>query len=202
MDQKIKIVLFDVGGVLLNDIFPSIGDLVEKNYSIDPDAFHPVRRKYWPKHLLGRSTISEFFSSICDELKLPQNAADDILKKSYSFLKQNKETLEVVKGMKQKKMKLGILSNNSKEWAYYSLDKFHLRDYFDEIFLSCDLHMGKPFPNIYQHIIEKLRLKPEQILFIDNKDVNISAAEKLGMQGIVFHDAGQLRDDLVKLGIL
>jgi FMN phosphatase YigB (HAD superfamily) len=47
-----------------------------------------------------------------------------------------------------------------------------------------------------------LNLPAEECVFTDDKKINVEAAEKLGMHGIVFQSPEQLKKELVKLGIL
>ena len=55
---------------------------------------------------------------------------------------------------------------------------------------------------IYQALFDKFDLTAASCLFVDDFPPNIEAAENAGMQGIVFHDAGQLREELKARGIL
>ena len=67
---------------------------------------------------------------------------------------------------------------------------------------TADVHLLKPETAIYQALFDKFDLTASSCLFIDDFPPNIEAAENAGMQGIVFHDAGQLREELKARGIL
>lgn len=73
---------------------------------------------------------------------------------------------------------------------------------FNHLTWSCDLGIGKPDPAIYTHTCEKLQVRPEQSLFIDDKPENIAAAEALNIQAVLFTDAAQLRRDLQARNLL
>ena len=92
-----------------------------------------------------------------------------------------------------------ILSNtNQIHWQYsvehlFTVDGLTVHDYFDDIFLSCDLGMVKPDDGIYQEMIGDLRknpsladLAPSDILFIDDSAKNCAAAESNGIGA--YHD--------------
>ena len=66
---------------------------------------------------------------------------------------------------------------------------------------SYELKVAKPDPAIYKHVLDKLQVRPEEALFLDDKPVNIEAARALGMKGIVFSDVKQLRADLIAAGL-
>ena len=64
------------------------------------------------------------------------------------------------------------------------------------------MNLLKPEAAIYQELFRKFSLRPEQCFFIDDFPPNIEAAENAGMQGVVFHDARQLEQELKKRRIL
>lgn len=93
-----------------------------------------------------------------------------------------------------------VLSNtNQIHWQYalqhmFTADGLTVEDYFDEIFLSCDLGMVKPDDCIYQEMVQRLQrdcsmpsLQPSDILFIDDSVKNCIAAEANGIR--TMHDA-------------
>lgn len=93
-----------------------------------------------------------------------------------------------------------ILSNtNQIHWQYsleclFTADGLKVEDYFDDIFLSCDMGMVKPDDNIYREMMTKLcsesgikNLKPSDVLFIDDSKKNCAGAEANGIRA--FHDA-------------
>ncbi|HEY1768191.1 MAG TPA: HAD family phosphatase [Terracidiphilus sp.] len=71
---------------------------------------------------------------------------------------------------------------------------------FDVLVWSYQLRIAKPDPAIYRFVLEKLGTRAEETLFLDDKPVNIEAAQALGMKGIVFSTVKQLRADLIAQG--
>jgi FMN phosphatase YigB (HAD superfamily) len=60
----------------------------------------------------------------------------------------------------------------------------------------------KPHPDFFYAHIQKHNLKPEQIIFIDDKLVNVQAAQTIGIHAIHFKNARQLRKELIKRNII
>ena len=98
-------------------------------------------------------------------------------------------------------------------YAYYLLSNAARRQHtswhdipgsecFSGTLISADVHLLKPEAAIYQALFDKFDLTAASCLFVDDFPPNIEAAENAGMQGIVFHDAGQLREELKARGIL
>jgi FMN phosphatase YigB (HAD superfamily) len=61
--------------------------------------------------------------------------------------------------------------------------------------------MAKPDPAIYRHVLKELGTQPEETLFLDDKLVNVEAAEALGIKAIQFSTVDRLRADLIGAGL-
>jgi putative hydrolase of the HAD superfamily len=72
---------------------------------------------------------------------------------------------------------------------------------FDVLVWSFQLRMAKPDPAIYLHTLQKLGTRPDETLFIDDKQVNIDAARDLGIAAILFTTVERLRQDLIAAGL-
>ncbi len=86
-----------------------------------------------------------------------------------------------------------VLTNLEREFAWLGN--------FDVLVWSYQLGMAKPDPAIYRHTLENLGTRPEETLFVDDKQVNIDAAKALGMVGIEFTTIEKLREDLLAAGL-
>lgn len=81
-----------------------------------------------------------------------------------------------------------VLSNtNPIHWAqaerdYFGTDGYTVTDYFDTLFLSCDLHVQKPDPAIFDRITAELGCAPGEIIFFDDSEENCRVAAAKGWQ--------------------
>lgn len=87
--------------------------------------------------------------------------------------------------IKQKGYGIYILSNAS-DLFYVYFPKFLPLDFFDGVFVSSDYHMLKPDVEIYEVFLEKYGLKAGECLFIDDREDNVSGAQKAGMNTFCF----------------
>lgn len=71
--------------------------------------------------------------------------------------------------------------------------------YFEQIFVSAELGMIKPDPEIYRHVARELGIELPAMVFIDNKKVNVEGAESIGITGHVFTGVTELRTFLTAL---
>ena len=102
------------------------------------------------------------------------------------------KVMDVVRELKARGYTLYLLSNAARRQHTYWHD-IPGSECFSGTLISADVHLLKPEAAIYQALFDKFDLTAASCLFVDDFPPNIEAAENAGMQGIVFHDAGQLR---------
>jgi len=117
-----------------------------------------------------------------------------------------KVTGTIIKQLKELGYELHILSNISK-LAYTSFKEkfpeiFNLFDIEQISFWDGDQIIEKPQLEYFKRYIEKYNPKNKKIIFIDDQKININAAEKVGIIGIRFKNAGQLKKALHKLKVI
>jgi 2-haloacid dehalogenase len=83
---------------------------------------------------------------------------------------------------------------HAKEKAFFSR--------FREIVVSGEEKLLKPDPALYYRALDRFRLKPEEALFVDDRQINVDGAEAVGMHGHLFIDAANLRLRLEAEGLL
>lgn len=69
----------------------------------------------------------------------------------------------------------------------------------DGYLISHQVHMIKPHRDIFEAFLKKFDVTPGECVFVDDKQKNIDGAKSVGMCGILFKNAGQLKADLEKL---
>lgn len=98
--------------------------------------------------------------------------------------------------------KLYALTNWSAETFPMAEARFSLLKIFKGIVVSGAENTRKPFPKIYEILLNRYGLKADKCLFIDDNQDNIDTALRMGMAAIHFRDPNQLNKELVQLGIL
>lgn len=94
------------------------------------------------------------------------------------------------------------LTNWSHETFPVALERFGFLQYFQDIVVSGTEKLIKPDPQIYELLLDRNGLKAEDCIFIDDKEINVTVAQKLNIFGIHFVNANQLEIELTKLNIL
>lgn len=97
-------------------------------------------------------------------------------------------------------MKLGLLSNMHPEMVAHCRKQFSWLKNFDFLTFSGDVRLIKPDPAIYEHTLRGLGVTASEALFLDDREVNIRAAQALGINALRFESIEQLRRDLESSG--
>ncbi len=98
-------------------------------------------------------------------------------------------------------LRTAILSNMSADVLAHMRANFDWLRRFDQLTWSCELDMLKPEPGIYRHTLERLGVRAEEALFLDDREENIEGARAVGLHALVFRTVAQLRDDLTRAGL-
>lgn len=198
----IKAGIFDVGGVLHD----TSGDYIFKDIMQTFKITEEVLRKAWFEIIdrLGKGEITEnefwhlFLKKTKSNKSLPKESL--FLKRFIKHYNRNDDVINLVKRLKNNGYKVAVLSNSIKPHAEYQY-KIGIYQNFDIVVLSHEVGMLKPDLKIYEYILKKLLIKPEETFFVDDKLNNIEAAAKLGINGIFFKNIKQLETELEKLGV-
>ncbi len=115
-----------------------------------------------------------------------------------SWLSINPGTVEVLADLKAGGTRLALLSNAGADFGSY-FRHGPLGDFFDACYVSGELNLLKPHPEIYRHVLADLGITPAEAVFVDNRESNVRGAEAIGIAGHVFTGPDTLRAFLTAL---
>ncbi len=188
----IKAVIFDLGGVVLKNG-------VVAAYSKYP-AFEKIfKEKYILKVELGQMSEDELWKGLT--VDLPEVNIGELKDYIFSQFAPIKEVWQLIDSLRGK-YKLGLLTNNIKGWVERLDKRFNFHSLFGVIVDSSQVGIRKPNSAIYLLAADKLNVKPQECIFIDDLEENAVGARKAGMYGIWFKDPSQLEEELKKLKVL
>lgn len=104
-----------------------------------------------------------------------------------NILRTRRDVVDIAAQLKAQGFRLYCLSNIALDTAVL-LQRRSFWRLFDGAVLSCDVHKMKPDAAIYEELLHKYQLDPAESIFIDDNKVNVVAAHKLGITGIVMTD--------------
>lgn len=96
----------------------------------------------------------------------------------------NQPVLDALKDVRARGIKICLVTDQEKYRANYISTELGFKDDFDELFYSCDLGYSKSQKEFFEIIIKKLNLKPEEIIYWDDEDIEM--AKEVGINASVF----------------
>jgi len=194
---KIKAVIFDWGGVLIDGPRPALMRYCAEAFDVPVNIYTQTHDKFLEDFQKGLISEQSFWEKICKELKRPEPARNslwgDAFRAAYS---SRSEVFAFAAELHNKGYKTALLSNTEVPAMVFCRELSY--DMFDELIFSCAEGAAKPEEKIYKIAISKLNLKPEQAVLIDDKAEFINGAKKAGLEGIVFKNLNQVKKELEK----
>ncbi|CDE13922.1 hAD hydrolase family IA variant 3 [Clostridium sp. CAG:470] len=183
----IKNIIFDIGNVILQfDIKEVIPNFTKKESEKQFIINNIINSPEW----LQYSLIDTGFISREQAIEIVEDRTnhinDELIEKfwyrynDYSFINDN--VIDIIKELKEKDYKIYLLSNiNSHTYNHIKDNKlFNLVDGYVFSYIE---HQVKPYVGIYNTLLERYKLIPQECLFIDDNIKNIKTANELGIQG-------------------
>lgn len=182
----IKNLIFDLGNVLIS--FRPAEYLEKKNYPenirarILNDIFHSPE---WLSLDNGDITTPEAIELISRKSTLKREEIALIFNLRTEIMFPLDENVRMLPGLKKEGFRLYYLSNFPLDIFEEIRSGYFFFRHFDGGVISSDVKLSKPDPRIYARIIGLYGLVPSECLFIDDMEVNVRAAERSGMKGLV-----------------
>lgn len=191
----IKNIVFDLGNVILKGN-PSI---ILDNFKESLVNYQNIKNNFFDNFGeldLGNETLLEHLNN-CNFDGILENETKELLLNYYKYRPFNNEIIELMNNLKNNGYSIFILSNNNKE-AYEYLKGHPILKLVDGWIVSCEYRILKPNEELYNILFDKFNIKPEESIFIDDKEENINIAKKLGMKGFAL-DINKGLNDLIEV---
>jgi putative hydrolase of the HAD superfamily len=195
----IRAVISDFGGVLTTPLMESfLAYQRESGISIEElgAAMGRMMEKDGGRHPLfelekGHLAEDEFTRRLGAELGREVSSMRDTY---FENLHPNEPMISYLRGLREEGLRLGLLTNNVREWEPLWRAKLpDVDELFEVIVDSGFVGMRKPDAEIYELTLERMGggLRFEECLFLDDIEINCEAARELGMSAVRFHDNDQ-----------
>lgn len=193
----IKAVIFDFGRVISAQKAPFLFRSYEEDLGLDPGIINAImfESAAWEEALLGRKTVEEFWHAIGPDLGLNTSAQVEAFQRRYDADEAvNEDMLNLIRRL-HGRYQLAVLSNSPPGLARW-LEDWGMLNLFDVVFCSGDEGIVKPDPQAFVLTLERLGIRPEEAVFVDDTPEHVEAARALGLQGIAFSTAERLEEEL------
>jgi putative hydrolase of the HAD superfamily len=197
----IEAVISDFGGVLTSPLIESYA-FVQNSSGVPLEALGKAmaaiaeRDGSNPLFELetGRLSETQFVDGLSRELTQELGrpvSMHDFGRRFFEHLHPNERMIDYLGGLRDRGYKLGICTNNVREWEPLWRAKLPVDEIFSVIVDSAFVGARKPEPRIYEITLERLGVAADAALMIDDIELNCTAARDLGMHAVWFRDTDQ-----------
>jgi putative hydrolase of the HAD superfamily len=145
-------------------------------------------------HLLekGQIDVATYFTRLSE--KAPEILGREIDMDAYGrFWRQTAPgvhwmVVHKIRELKDRGLRLGLLTNNVKEFGEHWRTMFPLDELFEEVVDSSHVGVRKPEPEIYALTCSRMAIEPAEAVFIDDNADNVMAARAFGMEAVHFRE--------------
>jgi putative hydrolase of the HAD superfamily len=204
-----RTVIFDYGEVISMSQSPADQAALEQLAGVsDGKAGGAASARFWAAYYAHRDGLDQGTAGVAgywravardigaswDEARVHELWAADFR----SWLSVNPGVIDLLADLRSGGTPLALLSNAGPDYGSY-FRHGPLGDFFAACYVSGELGLLKPHPEIFRHVLGDLGITPAEAIFIDNRARNVAGAQDLGITGHVFSDAATLREFLASL---
>lgn len=198
----ITTIIFDIGNVLADftwkEHYESFG---YDDAMVGRIAKATVMSPMWNENDRGVMKMEDILQAFVDSDPGIEQDIRKVLDNVKTMVSRNDYAIPWIQDLKSKGYRTLYLSNfaeKAEKDCAYALDFI---PYMDGGILSYQEKVIKPMPEIYELLIERYDLVPEECVFIDDTQANLTGAEKFGIHTILFQNQAQAIEELRKLGV-
>lgn len=197
-----KGIIFDMDGVII--------DSEPLHFKLEKELLEELGGKISPKEhesFVG-TTDYDMWSTFKDKFNLKPSVEEMIDMKKERFMKNIDEIklmdncLNFMKELYKEGYSLGLASSNNKKAVHSVVQKFQLHKYLNVIISGEEVSKGKPNPEIFLTVANKMNIKPQNCLVIEDAENGVLAAKKAGMKCIGFQNKGSGKQNLSKADLI
>ena len=186
----IKAVIFDLNGIFLQS--PKLSDRFNKDFGIETSVFLPKLSEIMEKvRKPNAEPAFKYWKEVLKEWKveITENKFWDYW---FGAEIQSDKMIAFAKNLREKNIKVFILSNNFRERANYYDHYPWIHDAVDKVYFSWQTGFVKPDIRGWELILSENNLKADECIYFDDQDKNLKASESVGIKSFKFTNEEEL----------
>jgi putative hydrolase of the HAD superfamily len=199
----IHAVILDYGEVLCHKPPQAEFDRLAKVFGVAKDSFVARWEKNRGAFDRGDVTAEAYWTALAEDAGVaiaPEELTQVCQWDVEMWGKANETMVNWLRRLREGGIKTALLSNIHPVMISYLRENFDWLDQFDFKTFSAEVRLIKPDPAIYEHTLRGLGVAAEETIFIDDREINVEAARKLGIRALRFLSVEKLRADLDGMG--
>lgn len=199
----IKNVILDIGNVLVDFRYKELIEDLNISESASKTIISKcVENSLWNELDLGIIPEQQIYDKMLEAVGEYGPELQKFLDNLIDVVKTYPYTVSWITNMKEKGLKVYLLSNYPKTWfELHEKERFGFTHLVDGKVVSAFVKMAKPDKRIYEYLMDTYDIKAEESIFFDDKVENVEAAKQLGINGHVFTDYEAALEIMARYGL-
>jgi len=196
----IKNLIFDVGNVLFG--YQWFKMVLDYGMSEDDAQFmgkNIFEDEHWLMFDAGKISMEDLIEYYVQKMPDMEMWVRKFFSEPRKMLIPRPKVWDEVARLKAAGYKIYLLSNYSKELFVIHTEGAPFIELADGKVVSYMIHEIKPYPPIYQHLLDTYKLDASECLFFDDREENVEGGKALGIDGVIVESEEQLLGELRKL---
>lgn len=200
MNFNIRVIMFDLGGVLLRTVDPQPRVRLASKYNVTREELEKLvfASEISLKAEAGTANPDDVWGYVQKKLRIANDELGSFKDAFWAGDRLDDELLALINSLRGY-YRTVLLSNAWIDMRKNVAQRFGTLDAFEMLVFSAEVGLRKPDPKVFQHVLDLLGADPEEVVFIDDFAENIQAARKLGLRTIQFKNTRQVRADLAAM---
>ncbi len=201
--MAIKAIIWDLGGVLVRteDYSPrhALADRLDiASADLEQLVFS---NELGMRAQRGEITIEEHWENIRQYFGLDSKSLKSFQNEFFAGDILDRDLVDFIRSLRSL-YKVGLLSNAFSNLRVMLTEIWGISNVFDDMVISAEVGLVKPDPSIFLLSVNRLKIEPEEAIFVDDFYHNVEGARAVKMNAIHFRNAAQARDELERaLGV-
>jgi putative hydrolase of the HAD superfamily len=190
----------DVGGVLLTNGWDHhMRERAAQKFNLDYAEMNARHALTFDTYEIGKITLDEYLQRII--FYQPRPFSKDEFK-NYMFAQTQAfpEMIAFVRELKSRYFfKVVVVSNEGRELMLKRIERFQLKEFVDFFVCSCFVQLRKPDEEIYRIALDLSQVRPEEVIYIDDRPLLAEIGRSMGMQAIQHLSVEQTRKKMMEI---
>lgn len=199
---RVTALFVDVGGVLLTNGWDrSMRRKAAETFGLELEAMEERHNLTFATYEEGKSSLDEYLTRLVFYEERPF-APEEFKAFMFAQSQPYPEMIELVTRLRATHhLRVLAVNNEGRELNVYRIQTFRLAEFVDAFLSSCFVHLRKPDPDIFRLALDVAQVPPAQVAYLDDRDLFVEVAGRLGIQGIHHTGYASTRAALTALGL-
>jgi putative hydrolase of the HAD superfamily len=184
--SSITTLFLDIGGVLLTNGWDhNIRTRAAEKFNLDYEEMNERHHLTFDTYEEGKLSLDKYLTRVVFYQER-SFSRDEFKAFMYAQSQPYPEMIELMRRLKtQYDLEVAAVSNEGRELTMYRVQQYNLGAVIDFFISSCFVHYRKPDEDIYRIALDIAQVRPERVVYIDDRAMFVEVAQSLGIGGII-----------------